>query len=66
MGYQEEFLHAKCGQALEQAAQRGAGVTIPGGIGKTNGCDTEGRGLVMGLHSVSMMVGPDDLFQPPK
>ena len=30
IGYQEKFLHRKSGQALEQAAQRGGGVTIPG------------------------------------
>ena len=44
MGYQEEFLHAKCGQALEQAAQRGAGVTIPGGDPQQCRRGTEGCG----------------------
>ena len=34
-------------QALEQTAQRGGGVTIPGGLQKTFRCCTEGHGLVV-------------------
>jgi len=32
-------------QALEQAAQGGGGVTIPGVVQKTSRCGTSGRGL---------------------
>ncbi|KAK4828861.1 hypothetical protein QYF61_000989 [Mycteria americana] len=36
----------KGGQALEQAAQRGGAITIPGGVQKTCRCGTSGHGLV--------------------
>ena len=36
----------KGGQALEWAAQRGGGVTDPGGVEGTFGCCVEGHGLV--------------------
>ena len=36
----------KSGQALEQAAQGGGGVTIPGGVQKTCRCGILGHGLV--------------------
>jgi len=37
----------KCiGQTLEQAAQGGSGVPIPGGVQKTCRCGTSGHGLV--------------------
>lgn len=41
---QEEFLHGKNSQALEQAAQEGGEVTVPGGVQESCGCVTEGRG----------------------
>ena len=44
-GYWEKFLHWKSGQALDQAAQGGGGVTIPGGIQKMCRCGTSGHGL---------------------
>ena len=50
-------------RALEQAAQRGCGVTVPGGIQGKGGCGTEGHGLVY----MVVMGGLDDLsglFQP--
>jgi len=34
-----------CSQALDQVAQGGGGVTIPGGVQKTCGCGTWGHGL---------------------
>ena len=36
----------KNGEALEQAAQGGSGVTIPGGVQEMCRCGTEGCGLV--------------------
>ena len=45
IGYWEEFLYWKSGQALEQAAQGGGGVTIPGGVQKMCKCGTSGHGL---------------------
>ena len=42
---QEEFFLRKSGDALEQAAQRGCGVTVPGGIQGKGGCGAEGHGL---------------------
>ena len=52
-------------QTLEQAAQRGGGVTIPGGVQEMCGCCTGGYGLV-GSIGGTWMVGLDDprsLFQ---
>ena len=49
------------GYVLEQAAQRGRGVTDPGGVQETFRCCTKGHGLV------GWLVGLDDLgglFQP--
>jgi len=34
------------GSALEQAAQRGGGITIPEGVQEVWRCSTEGHGLV--------------------
>ena len=51
---------------MEQAAQRGGGVTIPGGVQKTCRRGTSGHGLG-GHGSVGLMVGLDDLkglFEP--
>ena len=52
--------------ALECAAQRGDGVTNPGGVQETFGRCVEGHGLVRSIGSV-WMVGLSDpvgLFQP--
>ncbi|GAB0186258.1 hypothetical protein GRJ2_001091100 [Grus japonensis] len=46
LGIRRNFFTTKSGQALEQAAQRGGGVTIPGGVQKTCRRDTLGHGLV--------------------
>ena len=54
------------GQALEWAAQRGGGVTDPGGVQETFGCCVEGHGLVRTIGD-GWMVGlgdPVGLFQP--
>jgi len=50
---------------LEQAAQRGGGVTIHGGVPELCGCGTEGRGQLAWWGS-AVMVGLDlsGLFQP--
>ena len=56
----------KAGQALEWAAQRGGGVTDPGGVQRAFGCCVEGHGLVRTIGE-GRMVGLDDpvgLFQP--
>ena len=45
---------------MEQAAQVGGGVTIPGGVQGTFGCCTEGRGLVGNIGG-RWMVGLGDL-----
>lgn len=37
-GYEEKLLLIKSGEAMAQAAKRGGGVTIPGGVG---GCGTD-------------------------
>ena len=65
VGCQEKLLQ-KSGQALEQAAHRGGGITLPGGVQETCRCCTEGRGLV-GTIGDRWTVGLDDLgdlFQP--
>ena len=52
--------------ALEQAAQRGSGVTDPGGVQETWRCCTEGHSLVGNIGD-KWIVGLDDLgglFQP--
>jgi len=46
-GYWEKFLLRKSGNALAQAAQRGGGVTIPGGIQGQAGCGSGQPGLVI-------------------
>ena len=54
------------GQALQWAAQRGGGVTEPGGVQRALGCCVEGHGLA-GTIGDGRMVGLDDpvgLFQP--
>ena len=65
IGYQQKLLYGKSGQALEQAAQGGSGLPIPGGVQKTCGCGTSGYGLlgmvVLGGRLDSMILG---LFQP--
>ena len=48
---------------MEQAAQGGGGVTIPGGVQETGQCCTEGHGL-MGNIGAWWMVGLDDLINP--
>ena len=56
----------KGGQALEWAAQRGGGVTEPGGVQRAFGCCVKGHGLA-GTIDEGWMVGLDDpvgLFQP--
>ena len=53
-------------QALEWAAQRGGGVTEPGGVQRAFGCCVEGHGLARTIGE-GRMVGLDDpvgLFQP--
>jgi len=45
--YQEKFLLRMSGTALEQAAQGGGGVTVPGGGQEAWRCSTEGRGLMV-------------------
>ena len=44
--YGEKIYLRKIGQALEQAAQEGGGVTNPGDVQETHRCGTEGHGLV--------------------
>lgn len=44
----EEFLHREGDRALEKAAQRSGGVTIPGDIFELCGRCTKGRGLMIG------------------
>ena len=56
----------KGGQALAWAAQRGGGVTEPGGVQRAFGCCVEGHGLARTIGE-GRMVGLDDpvgLFQP--
>jgi len=56
----------KGGQALDWAAQRGGGVTEPGGVQRAFGCCVKGHGLA-GTIDEGRMVGLDDpvgLFQP--
>lgn len=36
VGYQEKFLHWKCGKGLEKASQWGGWITIPGSVKKTS------------------------------
>ena len=60
------WLIGEGGQALEWAAQRGGGVTEPGGVQRAFGCGVEGHGLVRTIGE-GRMVGRDDpvgLFQP--
>ena len=64
--HQEILLLCKGGQALEWAAQRGGGVTEPGGVQRAFGCCVERHGLVRTIGE-GRMVGLDDpvgLFQP--
>ena len=49
--WEKNLLLQRSGQALAQAAQRGGGVTNPGGILETWRCDTEGHGLVGNIGS---------------
>jgi len=44
VGYGEQFLLSKSGEAVAQAAQGGGGVTVPEGIQETWRCGTEGCG----------------------
>ena len=60
------LLTTKGGQELEWAAQRGGGVTEPGGVQRTFGCCVEGHGLVRTIGE-GRMVGlgdPVGLSQP--
>ena len=43
------ILHYKGGQALEQAAQGGGGITSPGGVSEIHRCSAWGHDLVMEL-----------------
>jgi len=52
------------GEALEQAAQGGGGVTVPGGIQELRRCGTEEH---LGHDGDGLMIGLDDsrsIFQP--
>ena len=49
VGRYEILLLRKSGQALEWAAQRGGGVTEPGGVQRAFGCCVEGHGLVRAI-----------------
>jgi len=51
------------GQVLEQAAQGGGGITVPGGVQGTCRCCTEGHCLV-GNMGDRWAVELGDLFQP--
>lgn len=65
VGYQEELLHEKHGQALELAVQGGGGVSIPRGVQGMFRC-VEGCGPVRTTGD-RWTVGVDDLvglFQP--
>ena len=53
----------KSGQALEWAAQRGGGVTDPGGVQRRFGHCVEGHGLVRTIGD-GRMVGLDDPVGP--
>lgn len=46
VGHQEDFLQRRGALALEQAAQGGSGLTIPGRVQEMTGCDTYCCGLV--------------------
>jgi len=46
VGYSEEFLLRKSDEELEQPAQGGGGVTVPGGVQEKQRCGTEGHGLL--------------------
>ena len=50
------------GEALEQAAQRGSEVTIPGGVQETWRYGSEGHGLSDSGHWRGLTVGRDDLI----
>ena len=56
----------KGGQALEWTAQRGGGVTDPGGVQGTFGCCVEGHGLAgtIGEGQMVRLGDPVDHFQP--
>ena len=51
VGYKEKILHRKSGEVLEETAQGGGGVTVPGGAQGMCRCGTEGCGLV-GMVSI--------------
>ena len=40
------YFFSKSAEAVARAAQRGGGVTVPGGVQETWRCGTEGCGLV--------------------
>jgi len=46
VGYQKKFLQRRSGEALEQAAQQGGGVSISGGFQEMCRCSTEESALV--------------------
>ena len=60
VGYQERFLLQKSGDALEQAAQCGGGVIVPGGVQEMCRCEAFGN-MVSGHGDDGLMVGLDDL-----
>ena len=59
VGFLENFLLRKSGDAPGVMPRGGSGVTIPGGVGEPCGCGTEGHGLVVMMRIVG--VGLDDL-----
>ena len=64
VGYQEKCLLRKSSNALEQAAQRGGGGTIPEGFKKA--CRFDILGMVSGHGGDESVIGLDlrGLFQP--
>ena len=49
IGHEAKHLHCKGGQALEEAAHGGGGITSPGGVSEIYKCSAWGQDLVMKL-----------------
>jgi len=62
VGYRERFLLGRSGEAVAQAAHKGGGVTVPGGVQEPCGCGTEGHG--QRARRDGLTVGLRGLFQP--
>ena len=60
-GYWEKFLLRKSGDALEQAAQVGGGVTVPGSAQEAWRCGAEGHEAISGHGGDGLAVGLGDL-----